>query len=301
MRALVLGGGGSKGPYHLGAITSLLSQGYRFDLFAGVSVGALMAAYLAQFDDRDVLIGHRALVDIMMRLNTTDVWRNWKFWRRVAGLWKTSIYNSSGLHALIEKSVDPKKIRESGKKLRIGAVDLYSRGYEVFDETYVPLNKAIAASASLPFAFSPVSMGGSLWVDGGVRAMTPLASAIEAGATDIVAITLQPKEASLKFKDKPNALDIGLHSIDLMSDEIVTKDIKIAQLYTKIRGLELQLAGACGHALDHTTNKRAVKVLHIRPQFALNEDSAKFMPAEAVRLYQQGQEDAQHAVFLATP
>ncbi len=301
MRALVLGGGGSKGPYHLGAITSLLSQGYRFDLFAGVSVGALVAAYLAQFDDRDVLMGHRALVDIMMRLNTNDVWRNWKFWRRVAGLWKSSIYNSSGLHALIEKSVDPKKIRESGKKLRIGAVDLYSRGYNVFDESYVPLNKAIAASASIPFAFTPVSMGESLWVDGGVRAVTPLASAIEAGATDVVAITLQPKEASLKFKEKPNALDIGLHAIDLMSDEIVAKDIKIAQLYTKVRSLELQLAGASGRALDQTTNKRAVKVLHIRPQFALNEDSAKFMPAEAARLYQQGQEDAHHAVLLSMP
>jgi len=237
----------------------------------------------------------------MLRLNTRDVWRNWKFWRRAAGMWKSSIYNSQGLHALIERSIDPKKVRESGKKLRIGAVDLYSRGYNVFDESYVPLTKAIAASASIPFAFTPVSMGESLWVDGGVRAVTPLASAIEAGATDVVAITLQPKEASLKFKEKPNALDIGLHSIDLMSDEIVAKDIKIAQLYTKVRGLELQLAGASGRPLDETTDKRAVKVLHIRPQFALNADSAKFEPAEAARLYQQGQEDAQHAVFLSMP
>jgi NTE family protein len=301
MRALVLGGGGSKGPYHLGAITTLLSQGYRFDLFAGVSVGALVAAYLAQFDDRDVLMGHRALVDIMLRVNTRDIWRNWKFWRRAAGMWKTSIYNSKGIHALIDKSIDPRKVRESGKKLRIGAVDLYSRGYTIFDETYVPLTKAIAASASIPFAFTPVAMGESLWIDGGVRSITPLASAIEAGATEVVAITLQAKNPSLRFEKKPNALDIGLRSIDLMSDEIVAKDIKIAQLYTKVRSLELQLAGATGRALDETTDKRAVNVLHIRPELGLNEDSSQFKPAEATRLYEQGQEDARHAILLDVP
>jgi NTE family protein len=246
-------------------------------------------------------VGHRTLVDTMLKLHTKDVWRNWKFWRRAAGMWKTSIYNSQGLHALIEKSIDPRKVRESGKKLRIGAVDLYSRGYSIFDETYVPLNKAIAASASIPFAFTPVSMGESLWIDGGVRSVTPLASAIEAGATEVVAITLQPKEPVLRFKGKPNALDIGMRSIDLMSDAIVAKDIKIAKLYTKIRSLELQLAGASGRALDNATDKRAVQVLHIRPRLALNEDSAQFKPAEAARLYHQGQEDARHAVFMALP
>ena len=116
-----------------------------------------------------------------------------------------------------------------------------------------------------------------------------------------MAITLQAKNPTLRFEKKPNALDIGLRSIDLISDEIVAKDIKVAQLYTKIRSLELQLAGASGRALAETTDKRAVNVLHIRPELALNEDSAAFHPGEAARLYTQGQEDAPRVVPAALP
>ena len=48
-RALVLSGGGAKGAWQAGVIDSLIRRGSRWDIFAGVSVGALNAALLAQY------------------------------------------------------------------------------------------------------------------------------------------------------------------------------------------------------------------------------------------------------------
>lgn len=47
-RALVLSGGGAKGAYEAGAITSLCKSGARFDIVVGTSIGAINASFVAQ-------------------------------------------------------------------------------------------------------------------------------------------------------------------------------------------------------------------------------------------------------------
>ena len=49
VRALVLSGGGAKGAYEAGAITSLC-QKQPFDIVVGTSVGAINGAFAAQHD-----------------------------------------------------------------------------------------------------------------------------------------------------------------------------------------------------------------------------------------------------------
>ena len=296
MKALVLGGGGSKGAYHVGALEALMERGYRFDLYAGVSVGALVAAFMAQYQDDEAEEGHQALATLFCTIETRDIWRHWPFFRRTAGLWKPSIYNSKYLRRLVETHIDPLKVHGSGKKLRMGAVDIQTRQYVVFDEQTDMLHAAVTASASIPFAFLPTPMHGSLFVDGGVRAVTPLGAAIKAGATEVMAITLQPKHVLPDFDHKPNALDIALRSIEIMSDEIIANDIKIAQLYTKIRGLSLACEQSPKERHGAHKQKRAVHVTHIRPTEPLGVRSDRFIPADAVRLYRQGYEDAQRVL-----
>ena len=46
-RALVLGGGGSRGAYQVGAVSALYELGYEFDIVVGTSVGSLNGAFLA--------------------------------------------------------------------------------------------------------------------------------------------------------------------------------------------------------------------------------------------------------------
>ena len=47
-RALALSGGGAKGAFQVGALRALAARGISFDLFTGVSVGALNAALAAR-------------------------------------------------------------------------------------------------------------------------------------------------------------------------------------------------------------------------------------------------------------
>ena len=52
MRGLVLSGGGANGAYEVGVLKYLIGEkNQEFDLFAGTSVGALNAGFLAQYKD----------------------------------------------------------------------------------------------------------------------------------------------------------------------------------------------------------------------------------------------------------
>lgn len=50
------------------------------------------------------------------------------------------------------------------------------------------LRDAVIASSSIPAIFPAVPINGRAWVDGGVRSITPIAAAIEAGADEVFAI-----------------------------------------------------------------------------------------------------------------
>ncbi|MFH1683977.1 MAG: patatin-like phospholipase family protein [Candidatus Margulisiibacteriota bacterium] len=54
--ALVLSGGGGRGAAHLGIIKSLFKQGLEPDIYIGSSVGAIIAALMAVYDDIDQVI-----------------------------------------------------------------------------------------------------------------------------------------------------------------------------------------------------------------------------------------------------
>ncbi|AIF84121.1 putative esterase of the alpha-beta hydrolase superfamily [Candidatus Nitrososphaera evergladensis SR1] len=89
------------------------------------------------------------------------------------------------------------------------------------------------ASSSIPFVFPPVKVGSYWYIDGGVRATTPIESAIDAGADFIYAVVASSTEIDpqkpilggggpLHSYDPPaNILDIGMRaSADIMPSEI---------------------------------------------------------------------------------
>ena len=55
MKALVFGGGGSKGSYEVGVCQALNKLGYTFDLVTGVSIGALCGAIYVQQDSQKLV------------------------------------------------------------------------------------------------------------------------------------------------------------------------------------------------------------------------------------------------------
>lgn len=284
-RALVISGGGSKGQYAVGAIEHLLGDlKMDFQIYAGVSVGALIAAFLAQYGSGQEEQAARDLKALFSPIRNKDIWKNWFLGQLAGVLWKPSLRDSGPLQNLIATRLDPDKVRKSGKELRVGAVSLTTGEYEVFDQNYVPLAPAVYSSSAYPAMFKPGKHRGQLWTDGGVRSVTPLKAAIDAGASHIVYITLAPEKPSFGFEADPETLDVAMRSVELMNDQITRDDIKIAQLYN-----QLAVAGA-------RTDKRKVHLTAIRPSGPINKDSLNFDPEEAEQAQVRGYRDTIEAL-----
>ena len=279
MRALCLAGGGAHGAYEVGAILHLMAElGIDYDLFAGVSVGALNGGFLAQFEDGKEAAGK--LHKLWLTIKTKLIYRHW-FPFGFLSWWKPSLYNSKPLHKLVRENFDQFKVRTSGKALRIGAVSMGGE-YRAFDERYDGLAKAILASSSFPAFLLPIKIEGKWWTDGGVKNITPLLSAIEAGATAVDVIMTSPAEPVYEeVGDPPRWYEIALRSIDLMSDEISEGDLTGATLTNK-----LVLSGE----LDE---KRYVELRILRPEKKLSNNSLDFSPEKIRGMIEAGKRDAE--------
>eukprot|EP00922_Rhytidocystis_sp_ex-Travisia-forbesii_P054527 GHVS01080807.1.p1 GENE.GHVS01080807.1~~GHVS01080807.1.p1 ORF type:complete len:430 (-),score=65.91 GHVS01080807.1:113-1360(-) len=201
--ALVLSGGGNKGSYQAGVIKGLTEKyggSLRWDVVAGVSVGALNAFTSRYFHPGD----ERAWADRLV-----DIWRNevkqcdvstcvmplkkniWKFGRQI-------------LSALIVKKPSPLGLCDNTPLLNLSK-RIFSKNAPVYcqrglaisaarlnDMQYVTftdkrkgtdeLMRAVMASAAVPGLFSPVEVdvsSGLYYYDGGLMSNANVASAVK--------------------------------------------------------------------------------------------------------------------------
>ena len=105
-RALVLSSGGSRGQFHVGAVKHLMGDlRQHYDIFAGVSVGALIAGFLAQYPKGAEDEAADGLVDLFTPLSSKHLYRPWRM-GLMSGFWKSSLYDASPLRELLRTAVD---------------------------------------------------------------------------------------------------------------------------------------------------------------------------------------------------
>lgn len=281
MRALCLSGGGANGSYEVGAIEYLvLNQKRDYQIFAGVSVGAINAAYLAHFKPDRLDAGVNNLGNMWRNLSTDQIYKRWFPFGRLHALWKQSLYDSSPVQKMMRSNLKPEIILASGNKLRLGAVCVSSGQYEVFDENYHDIPGAVLASSAFPLAFSPIKLDGKLYLDGGIRTIIPLTAAIKAGADEVDVIITQPKNEPEWQPKNPKTLDLALRTLDIMTNEIVDNDILVPKLYNTL-------------AVLGQSSKKLVKINIIRPLKPLG-DSLDFSPKLNIQRLDLGYNDAQN-------
>lgn len=280
MRALVLSGGGSKGAYHAGAVRALAEQGCEYDLFCGVSVGAINAAGLAQYVNLSA--GAEFLTQMWNTTKTDNVAKK-RFLAPLCLLWAPSIYTVEPLKQLLNANLDTENFLLSGKKLHILATALNSGTARVFDTfgSKEALVDAIIASSVAPLIYPPHKMGKGTYVDGGIRDTSPLAAAIRAGATHVDLVLCESKNLPTWDKEAKTALDYAPRVLEIMLNEIIENDIAQTGLHTRIK------------QLDSKYRKREVFLRVCRPLDPLEADSTVFDPAVSKKLMRQGYEDAQ--------
>lgn len=227
----MLSGGGARGAYQVGVLKRLTEQGARWDLIAGVSVGAINAAHMAHFGVQTQRAGALTLEAFWRRIaGNKSIYTGWTM-GALALLWQGAMYDTAPLRALLDGAMSEEVIRRSGVKLRLGAVSLKTGRYRTITERDERLADWVMANAAFPVAFRPSYIDGDLWVDGGVRNVTPILDAVKAGATEIDVVMTSPVRGDVAEWDVQkgrSAIDIGLRAAGILSDEVYVNDLRAA-------------------------------------------------------------------------
>ena len=205
--ALVLGGGGSRGLAHAGALRGLEARGWDPDFIAGTSMGALVGALYAS------------------GLPADSVWKvvTNRDWREVFAFPPVSpMPDAGGRYPMLQLGLGVDRARfaegivadfrinrllvrhlfDAAARAR-GDFDALPRAYRAVaadlatgEEVVIrrgDLARAARASMAVPGVFAPVLAGGRALVDGGVADYLPVKPAREAGYDTVLAIdVIQP-------------------------------------------------------------------------------------------------------------
>lgn len=237
MRALVLSGGGARGAFQVGVIQALVSKGIGWDVIAGVSVGAINGAFLAQYPKTSIPTNDLANFWLNITGNKS-IYKEWPLWK-LQSLWTGSLYNTAPLRELLKKRLDTEALKKSNVKLSVGAVALETGEYKSIGIDSVLKQSSpstvidwIMASAAFPVAFPPIKIDGLNWVDGGVRDITPITDVVnmvsvsEIDHIDVITTAPLgvPADNSFPKRSTISVTDVALRTAFLMSDEVFNSD-----------------------------------------------------------------------------
>lgn len=184
---IVLGGGAARGAFEVGAIDVFARRGILPDVLVGTSVGAINAAFWALHPEADV--GHK-LLDLWLQSNHSTLLPDGPlpmfgrlFQRR------DHLTTQAGLVRVLKAAIPEKAtLADAAVELAITTTDPV-RGDRVVIRTGRVL-PALLASTAVPGVWPAVEIDGRRLVDGGLIANCDVESAIESGATDIIAVDL---------------------------------------------------------------------------------------------------------------
>jgi len=224
--AIVLSGGGAKGAFQVGVLDELITnRGVKVDIAVGTSTGSIQALAAAQDDIPKLL-------EMWLGIkNNSDIYVK-KPLGVVGGIiGADSIYDAKGLKKLLKQTANDAKLQSTGKKLRLGVVNLGTGEFRPIDEHTPGIHNWVYASCAMPVFFDPLTTSdGAQWVDGGVRDVTPLGTALELNPRGVIVIRAgaKPKPATPKSYD--NLIEIGLRAVDILQKEVSANDLANAAL-----------------------------------------------------------------------
>jgi NTE family protein len=171
---VVFGGGALKGMAHVGALKALREAGITPRLYAGSSIGAMIAAAAASGRSVD------ELTDRALRFRRRDLFRINHVGMLMDRMLSRSIYLESPLRALCDELVAEGTFEQLDTPLLVTAVDI-ERGVPLvygrpgFRDARV--RDAVYASCALPGFFPPGVVGDRVCIDGGTTDNLPVSIA----------------------------------------------------------------------------------------------------------------------------
>lgn len=215
---LALGSGALKGIAHIGVIKVLEENNIPIDFIAGTSIGALVGALYAYFQNSRILENIVLNTDLKKGMGLLDP------------SLKKGLLRGQKIKNFIREHIKTNDFKNLRIPLAIVATNLKTGEAEIMKDGDLML--AIQASISVPVIFPPVKREGKLLIDGGMVMPVPVQPLREMGADIVIAVNLygalkqrQPK----RFK-KIGLSFIGNRSAEIMLYQLAKRDIKEADI-----------------------------------------------------------------------
>ena len=242
---LALGGGGSRGVAHIGALQALHSSGISPDIIAGTSsgstIGAMYAATLdpfwienrfRDFMETDLFFKFRSgsLIDgrneeTFLEKVTTKVKQHYMV---VLGLNKSFVAKRAVIEKAVNFLIPCDKFSELKIPMEIVAVDIQSGEEIIYHEG--DLKESIIQSSSIPGFFEPTLKDKKIIVDGGVASPIPIET-LKNKVNTIMAIDITNNK--LKPLKNPNMIEIMRRSDIITSLKLKAKLSSEADILVK--------------------------------------------------------------------
>lgn len=215
---LALGGGGTRGFAHLGALKAFEENGIKFDYIAGTSVGSLVGALYSYG------LTSEEIINISKTLTIKDIKKN-----------KIIFMPSSteGLQTVIKNVLGD--IEFSDLKIPFCAVACDIKSGKEVDIMQGNLAKAVAGSCAVPGVFNYVDYGEYRLLDGGLQNTIPTDVVKQMGADYVVSIDCNPNRGygtnSTKFIDVLSAsirilMKTNANKGKILADVLIEPDTK---------------------------------------------------------------------------
>eukprot|EP00824_Muranothrix_gubernata_P010132 TRINITY_DN22986_c0_g2_i1.p1 TRINITY_DN22986_c0_g2~~TRINITY_DN22986_c0_g2_i1.p1 ORF type:complete len:336 (+),score=81.67 TRINITY_DN22986_c0_g2_i1:3-1010(+) len=236
-RALALGGGGDRGAFQVGAIQALVDHvpdNIHWQVVTGISAGSINAATVSMFKIGDEHSASDFLLHQWHSITKEDVYCDWPGGIAQGFLFKSGLFDTTPLRGYLKDRLDYDKLRQSGRKLIVGASSLSKGKYEVFYGEDDDILDGVMASSAVPGVFPNIHVRGEAYVDGGVEYMTPISDAVakckevaEDVTVDVIlCIGFYVPEEHGDYTTLTSLLRSG----ELLAQNILTKDLQDAQV-----------------------------------------------------------------------
>ena len=164
---LALGGGGTKGILHLGALKFLEEQKFVFSKFYGCSVGSIFAVALG-FE-----LNFQALERMSKKFVSFEKFTKFSFGEFQTSLQKKGLFEMDMFEEFIIEAFDSEGINLRGKVISDSKIPVYilasniTRHIPTVFTGNIPILKALRASCCIPLIFCPQIINDSVYIDGG--------------------------------------------------------------------------------------------------------------------------------------
>ena len=258
MRGLVISGGGSKGAFAGGMADYFMTDlGIEYDIFTGSSTGSLLIPMLASdnvekakkvytsITEKDIFTLNPYKIKVKkgvlkIKMNHINILRSFLRGNKTFGC---TLKLRETIHRFFPEE-DFIKIKEANKNVIITVSNIsHNRGEfkSINDFSYEDFCDWIWASANfLPF-MSLLIKDNMEYGDGGFSNNIPIQSAIDAGATEIDVIVLNPIESLSNRMKSKNVINLLFNVFDFLLDQSINSRFELSKLNSKKNKIKINI------------------------------------------------------------